>query len=70
MDVLLLLMLLTVPLLAGIGLVVFMASGKGKPAPETHEILAVKESKRNELKVQPQVESKQLSQEFVRDQEE
>lgn len=45
MDVLILVALLTIPLLAGAGFVIFMASGKGKPAPQTHELLAMKEEK-------------------------
>lgn len=45
MDALILIALLTIPLIAGAGLVLFMASGKGKPAPQTHEILAAKAQK-------------------------
>ena len=45
MDFVILIALLTIPLLAGAGFVIFMASGKGKPAPQTHEILAVKAEK-------------------------
>lgn len=45
MDVLILIALLTIPLVAGAGLVLFMASGKGKPAAQTHEILAIKAQK-------------------------
>lgn len=48
-DTLLLVALLTIPLLAGAGLVLFMASGKGKPAAQTHEILEAKERARSRV---------------------
>ena len=48
-DTLLLVALLTIPLLAGAALVLFMASGKGKPAAQTDEILEFKARREREL---------------------
>ncbi len=44
-NTLLLVALLSLPLMAGAFLVWFMMGGKGKPAPQTHEILEVKRQK-------------------------